>query len=90
MEDISLKINNLQNKIEKLVKLHTELRVSYQNLKDENKILQREIKDLSSKIEESEHQIYHQPEPDHQKVLVKARINELVKEIDKCLNLLNT
>ena len=50
MEDISLKINNLQNKIEKLVKLHTELRGRYQNLKDENEILKTEIKDLSSKI----------------------------------------
>ena len=91
MEGIQLKINNLQKKLEKLVGLHKELKADFAKLESENKDLAAEIRTLRKENEESEHQINKESglESENHKVLVKARINELVKEIDNCLNMLS-
>lgn len=91
MEGIQLKINHLQKKIEKLVGLYKELKADFTKLEAENEDLAAEIRALKQENEESEHQINKESEleSENHKVLVKARINELVKEIDNCLNMLS-
>jgi predicted nuclease with TOPRIM domain len=93
MNDLTLNITDLKAKIEKLVKLH-------QELKKENEQLAAAKKELEGKIEEQKvtiealqksNQEIEQSKSEEQNKIVtdtKDKINELVQEIDNCIALL--
>ncbi len=95
MENISLYLDALHAKIEKLIHLH-------RSLSEQNNNLIAEKQELSVKIKNQEQEIKQLNE--NYKVLkiaksmagetetnsdAKLKINELVREIDKCIGLLN-
>lgn len=95
MKDLTLITQSLHSKIEKLVHLHDKL-------KEENKKLQADKKGLEKKVEEQQVLIQTLEEEAvkvklalslnksaDQTTDVKLKINELVREIDKCMALLN-
>jgi len=76
MNDLTLNIGDLKGKIEKLVKLH-------QELKKENEQLVSALEKNNKAIEASKNE-------EQTKIVVdtKEKINELVQEIDNCIALL--
>lgn len=96
MENISANLEALQNKIEKLIHLH-------RSASEKNKNLLSERQELLTKLKNNE-LVIHKLNENYQvlkitKVLAEApigtnadarsKINELVREIDKCIALLN-
>ncbi len=94
--DISLTVNSLQSKIEKLIQFHNRLKDDYSKLAVENEILIRKIEEQKNRINKLE---------DSNKVIklaktlqadqvgsveIKNKINEFVREIDKSIALLNS
>ena len=95
MKDLALISNSLHSKIEKLVHLHSKL-------KDDNKKILAEKQALQKKISEREEAVKKLEEDaiklklaltlnknTEQTTDIKLKINELVREIDKCIALLN-
>lgn len=95
MDNISPVVNALHQKVERLV-------LAYQNEKRETEKLGNEVADLKRKLDEQKKTI--QDLEDKYKVIklaksisgengeakdLKLKINELVREIDKCMALLN-
>ncbi len=93
MNDLTLNITDLKAKIEKIVKLH-------QELKKENELLVAEKENLLKTIEEqkntivaletSNKEIQDSKNEEQNKIVIdtKEKINELVQEIDDCIALL--
>jgi predicted nuclease with TOPRIM domain len=93
MNDLTLNITDLKAKIEKIVKLH-------QELKKENELLAAEKENLLKTIEEqkntivaletSNKEIQDSKNEEQNKIVIdtKEKINELVQEIDDCIALL--
>ena len=93
MNDLTLNITDLKAKIEKIVKLH-------QELKKENELLAAEKENLLKTIEEqkntivaletSNKEIQDSKKEEQNKIVIdtKEKINELVQEIDDCIALL--
>lgn len=93
MNDLTLNITDLKAKIEKIVKLH-------QELKKENELLSAEKENLLKTIEEqkntivaletSNKEIQDSKNEEQNKIVIdtKEKINELVQEIDDCIALL--
>ena len=93
MNDLTLNITDLKAKIEKIVKLH-------QELKKENELLAAEKENLLKTIEEqkntivaletSNKEIQNSKNEEQNKIVIdtKEKINELVQEIDDCIALL--
>lgn len=95
MNNITSAVKSLQSKIEKLVHLHSKL-------KDDNKKLLSEKQELIDKLAQHRESI-NKLEDDRinlklaltlnknteQTTDIKLKINELVREIDKCIALLN-
>lgn len=95
-KSISLLVDSLQSKVEKLIIQHKRAKEDISQLRDENEFLQNKFSESKSKIIELE---------ERNKVLklakslggddsgkstdVKLKINELVREIDKCIALVN-
>tara|TARA_B100000795_G_scaffold270023_1_gene261978 strand:+ start:7158 stop:7493 length:336 start_codon:yes stop_codon:yes gene_type:complete len=95
-KSISLLVDSLQSKVEKLIIQHKRAKEDIGQLKDENEFLQNKFSESKSRIIELE---------ERNKVLklarslsgddfekstdVKLKINELVREIDKCIALVN-
>ena len=95
-KSISLLVDSLQSKVEKLIIQHKRAKEDIDQLKDENEFLQNKFSESKSRIIELE---------ERNKVLklarslsgddfekstdVKLKINELVREIDKCIALVN-
>lgn len=94
-KNISLLVDSLQSKVEKLIIQHKKAKEDIKQLKDENLFLQNKLTESKSKVLELE---------DRNKVLklakslggekgkstdLKLKINELVREIDKCIALVN-
>lgn len=97
MEDknVSLLVDSLQSKVEKLIIQHKKAKEDIKQLRDENDFLQKKLSESKSKGIELE---------ERNKVLklakslgageekstdLKLKINELVREIDKCIALVN-
>ena len=95
MVDLDLHIKNIQDKLQQLLRNH-------QVLTKENLRLQKELEKSQQQIGEKEQLIYTlQQQVDalqlgttaqspEEKALLEKRINGYLKEIDKCLALLNT
>lgn len=94
--DIALTVNSLQSKIEKLIQFHNRLKDDYSKLSVENEVLIRKVEEQKNRINKLE---------DSNKVIklakalsgdgvkspeLKNKINELVREIDKSIALLNS
>jgi chromosome segregation ATPase len=88
-------INSLEEKIKKLVSLHESLRIENQQFSSENSELKNdivlksnELKDLQSRYEQLKlaKLLATGSEDVHE---AKLKVNKIVREIDKCIALLN-
>ena len=95
MSDIKSLVTNLEKKIEKLVDLHRHTSKELSNLKQNNHELKltieqnkQTIKDLEEKhkVLKLSKSIAGNNENTHE---LKLKINELIREVDKCAALLN-
>jgi hypothetical protein len=94
MNKVLIIVSKLEEKVKKLVNLHHEI-------SKENKSLKKEISELKNQIEKQKLIIHRLEEKNKvQKISkslnsgkdtfnAKIKINELVREIDKCISLLN-
>ena len=94
MSNIGLTADKLRAKIEKLVHLHKVLADDNANLSNERQVLLKTIeeqKQVISKLEEQNRlaRIARQMPGENGNLDLKLKINELVREIDKCIALLN-
>ena len=87
-------INELNFKIDKLIKLYISsleqnksLESKIQDLQSELENLQRENKDLNNKLKTT--RVASAISEGNGSYVAKMRINQLVREIDKCIALLN-
>ena len=95
MENLDAYISGLASRVELLAKSQVELRAENANLKQENEDLQRTINDqknVLSKLEEENKVVKIAKavtDDDDDRKEQRKRLNELVREIDKCIALLN-
>ena len=94
MSEISYIISELENKLKNLVDLH-------QNLKEKNKRLINENEELKKIIEDKNNTIINLRDKNNIDIIAKqlgrstknketrSKINELVRDIDNCIALLN-
>ncbi len=93
MNDLTLNITDLKAKIEKLVKLHQELKKENEQLAIDKESLQKTINEQKSAIEALEKnnkELQASKSEEKTKIVTdtKEKINELVQEIDNCIALL--
>ena len=89
--------DEIKIKVKKLIHLHTDLRQENENLKEQNKELLNTTETLKNKITELENQnkliklgqVIKTGGTDQNSRNLKLKINEYIKEIDKCLAVLN-
>jgi len=95
MSNYSAIITSLNSKIEKLIILHKSLVEEKNKLKAENQELEKQIKELTIKQSQLENQnkairLAKDLKKDGENSLdLKLKINELVREIDKCIVMMN-
>lgn len=95
MSNYSAIITSLNSKIEKLIILHKSLVEEKNKLKSENQELEKQIKELAIKQNQLENQnkairLAKDLKKDGESSLdLKLKINELVREIDKCIVMMN-
>ncbi len=93
MKDLSIRVSSLKNKAEKLVK-------NYQSIREENMNLNQKMEQLNKELNKKEQQIMElnnkvnllkiSGSVDKESTKdVKLKINELVREIDKCIAQIN-
>ena len=93
MNDLTLNITDLKAKIEKIVKLHQELKKENEQLVTDNVNLQKTIEEQKNTIvalEKNNKEIEETKSIEQDKIVTdtKLKINELVQEIDNCIALL--
>jgi hypothetical protein len=93
MNDLAPTIIDLKGKIEKLVKLHQQLKQENDTLLSKNAELMKTIEDQKTEIEtlQKVNEELDQKKTDEQNTIItdtKLKINELVQEIDDCIALL--
>lgn len=94
-KNISLLVTSLQSKVEKLIIQHKKAKEDVKQLREENSFLRNNLTQYKEKVKELE---------EKNKILklaktldvgtekstdLKLKINELVREIDKCIALVN-
>lgn len=95
MENLDAYINGLASRVERLAKSQQNLRVENEGLKQKNEVLQRTIddqKNVLGKLEEENKVVKIAKavtDDDDDRKEQRKRLNELVREIDKCIALLN-
>jgi len=95
MESINLKISTIESKVLKLIEKQTSLQSNNELLSQENEDLKVLVKQQSNQISELENKIKmlkiakSLEQTDGGNTEVKRKITEFVKEIDKCIALLN-
>lgn len=94
-EDLNLIVAGLRSKVEKLIHLHKKSEEDKKNNFDKSLRLEKiiELKDEQIKELENKNRILRLVKSvsgtDETKTEVKQKINELVREIDKCISFLN-
>lgn len=97
MSETIEQLSSLQQKVEKLIHLHRSLQLENQRLKTDNERLEeavylrdREITDLGEKLKviRLARQVAD-PGNDQKTRDLKLKINEYIREIDRCLALIN-
>lgn len=93
MNDLEIKIKELENKVKNLLDLHRkteiekeEKKIEIEQLKDIINVQNQSIDDLKSRINIIS---FTKAIDDNKSTALKYKINELVREIDKCLAVLN-
>ncbi|MBL4654933.1 MAG: hypothetical protein JKY33_03815 [Bacteroidia bacterium] len=94
METLTVKLNNIQNNIDHLVDLNKDFNIRSQQLHTENKELKLQNETFSDKLKSLEEEnkkikIVNAVKGTESSTEVKLKINEFVREIDKCIALLN-
>jgi hypothetical protein len=94
MKDIETIISGLDFKIRKLVNLHKKIKSEKESLEIEQKELLKKIENQKEKIKELEEKykilkISKKVESVKSETDIKLKINEMVREIDKCVSLLS-
>ena len=96
LETIQHKINLVQQKIEsqktELIQLHTEkekLTEKVKNLEEEKMLQQAVINDLDAQVQAMKLAKSFSDEEDVKKTELKKMINNMIKEVDKCLAVVN-
>ena len=92
-----LLIERIQAKIVKLGEAKLSLQQQVQRLREENEAMHRINKELQQQVDEMGSKVNNivntssmpAPQDDNFRGLTRHRINELVKEIDECITLLN-
>ncbi len=84
----------IEEKLKKFIELHTHLKLEYQNLVEEKSVLNKIVENQKEKLKESEKQINNIITAKYLKnnketTEAKQKINEILREIDKCVGLLN-
>lgn len=90
------KLSSIEKRAQQLVAAHVQLKDKYNSLKAEHSELMDLLKEQGAQLEEMENklkviQVAKQlgASPDDDKNDLKKKINEYIKEIDKCVALLN-
>lgn len=95
MNDFQPIVGSIQAKVGKLVEAHKKIRKELNNLKSENEKLTQSIEDQKLTIKDLEEKakvlklsksISNNNEKNTD---LKLKINELIREVDKCISLLN-
>ncbi|MGD1848903.1 MAG: hypothetical protein ACFB10_26215 [Salibacteraceae bacterium] len=95
MNDLSSVVASLNGKVDRLVDLHREANASRQALKDENQALSLQLVEEQQKVAELTERnkvlsLARSVGEDSKGALeLKLKINELVRELDKCIAMLN-
>jgi len=94
MQEIKILSLEVESKILQLIEKHKELKNKNKELKNKNKELRQIIEKLEIKTKEQTEQIVQLKLSDSlgkstNNTDIKLKINELVREIDKCICLLN-
>lgn len=97
-EEINSKIEQIVQKLKSLSKKYSELRISHESLTDENFLLKNEVQSQINLNQQLHNQIkitklalnIRKEEGDKiENSELKTKIQDFVKEIDKCIALLN-
>lgn len=89
-------INKIKKKIEKLIHLHSTLKADFEKMKGKYSELEKNVEQYKSTIKnlEDRNQLLKLSksikETNENPLTIKNKINELVREIDKCIAQLNT
>lgn len=103
MEDFQVKISHIFEKVEILVSRYNELRQEYAFLEErnaelleQNKAFKEQLKAEKLKQEALEHEMKQAklskmmvPQSEAEKAEMKRKVNEFIKEIDRCVAMLN-
>jgi len=94
MEELELQLANLQNKLQLLLKQSQHLIKENINLKNEKEQLVNALNKKDDAIQKMQQQIdalkFNNVMDEDEKKHLEKRIDEYLREIDKCLSILNT
>jgi len=94
MEELELQLANLQNKLQLLLKQSQHLIKENISLKNEKELLVGELNKKDEAIKKMQQQIdalkFNNTMDEDEKKHLEKRIDEYLREIDKCLSILNT
>lgn len=95
-KDISLLVDSLQSKVEKLIIQHKRSNEDILQLKEENSYLQSKLTESKEQMKELSEQnkllrlAKSLSGKENKSTEIKLKINELVREIDKCIAKVNS
>ena len=92
--ELKLLCFDVENKVSQLAEAYRQLREDYSVLKEKNKKLKETIAKLEERVKTQSEQIVKYKLSEKANAVdnytdVKLKINELVREIDRCIGLLN-
>ncbi len=95
-EDYQVKLNDISKKIGILVTRYNELKQKFESLEEENGGLKERLKDAQSKNQALTNELRTTklvkafvPGEDGERTELKRKLNEYIKEIDRCVAMLN-
>ena len=93
-DPVKQKLNGVVDRINLLLERQLKLMEENQELKEENAGLQEKMKEYQAKIGELDHQLKtlklaKQADFSDDKTNLKLKVNEYIREIDKCIAMLN-
>lgn len=96
MDEYRAKIEQIIKRTERLVSQHDQLKQELAEVQEENRQLKEQLKAREEKMGELGHELsvvkvakQLSAFPEEEKVELKKKINEFIREIDKCVALLN-
>jgi low affinity Fe/Cu permease len=97
MSELQLKTENIEAKIKKLITLHSSSKALNVALEEEKQELTLKIRQQQEQIQQLEEvnsalklaKALHSDSKDESNAGLKIKINEMIRDIDKCLALLN-